>query len=216
VSCPRLIATYAAARPEAVVVMLHGGAARPGRAAVRPAQLSVLRMVPLARRIARAGRGRVVVLRLLNSYRGWDATHTPVDDVTWAIAQVREQYGDLPIGLVGHSLGGRAALMAGGLDGVRVVVALKPWVYATDRSDLTGRQALVVHGTDDRVADPERARTVAETIGADFVSVEGGRHAMLRHGSTYERLAADFVLGSLVGVQGSSEGRSVSGRRRRR
>ncbi|GAA1798763.1 hypothetical protein GCM10009795_050300 [Nocardioides hankookensis] len=196
----RLITTYAPERPEAVVLLLHGGAARPGRTAVHPAQLSVLRMVPLARRIARAGRGRVAVLRLLNSHRGWDTTHTPIDDVAWAIGQVRERYGDLPVGLVGHSLGGRAALLAGSLDGVRAVVALNPWVYPTDRADLAGRRVLVVHGTDDRVADPERARVVAEAIGettdVDFVPVEGGKHAMLSQGAVFERLATDFVLGA--------------------
>lgn len=184
------------------MIVLHGGAARPGRTMVSPAQLSVLRMVPIARRIARAGRGRVVVLRLLNSHRGWDTTHTPVDDVAWAIDQVRERYGDLPVGLVGHSLGGRAALLAGTHDGVRSVVALNPWVYPTDRADLRGRRVLIVHGTDDRVADIGRARVVAEAIGestdVELVDVDGGRHAMLRHGGAFERAAAEFTLGALL------------------
>ncbi|GAA4701929.1 alpha/beta hydrolase [Nocardioides conyzicola] len=199
-STARLVTTYAPARPDAVVLVLHGGASRPGSPAVSPAQLSVLRMVPVARRIARAGRGRVAVLRLLNTHRGWDASHTPVDDVAWALAQVRERYGDVPVGLVGHSLGGRAALLAGALPGVRTVVALNPWVYPTDRADLTGRDVLVVHGTDDRVASPERARVVASAIpSATFLPVEGGKHAMLRHGSRFERAATDFVLSSLLG-----------------
>ncbi|MFC6345112.1 alpha/beta hydrolase, partial [Nocardioides hankookensis] len=75
-----------------------------------------------------------------------------------------------------------------------------PWVYPTDRADLAGRRVLVVHGTDDRVADPERARVVAEAIGettdVDFVPVEGGKHAMLSQGAVFERLATDFVLGA--------------------
>ena len=198
-STARLITTYAPRSPEAVVLVLHGGASRAGRPEVSPAQLSVLRMVPVARRIARAGRGRIAVLRLLNSHRGWDTSHTPVDDVAWALAQVRERYGDLPVGLVGHSLGGRAALLAGALPGVRSVVALNPWVYPTDRADLSGRDVLVVHGTDDRIASPERARVVASTIpDATFLPVDGGKHAMLRHGATFERAAADFVLSSLL------------------
>lgn len=200
---PRLITTSAPERPEAVVLVLHGGASRPGRSAVSPAQLSVQRMVPIAWRIARAGRGRVAVLRLLNTRRGWDTTHTPIDDVAWALEQARERYGDVPVGLVGHSLGGRAALLAGALPGVRSVAALNPWVYPTDRADLAGRSVLVVHGTADRIADPERARAVAsaiaETTDVTFVPVEGGKHAMLRHGSTFERTAADFVLSSLLG-----------------
>jgi len=203
VSTARLIATSAPERPEAVVLVLHGGASRPGRSAVSPAQLSVQRMVPIAWRIARAGRGRVAVLRLLNTHRGWDTTQTPIDDVAWALAQVRERYGEVPVGLVGHSLGGRAALLAGSLPGVRSVVALNPWVYATDRADLAGRSVLVMHGTADRVADPERARAVAsaiaDTTDVTFVPVEGGRHAMLRQGSTFERTATDFVLSSLLG-----------------
>lgn len=207
---PRLITTYAPRRPEAVVLVLHGGGSRPGRPAVSPTQLSVLRMVPVARRLARAGRRRVAVLRLLNSYRGWDTGHTPLDDVDWALAQARERYGDRPVGLVGHSLGGRAALLAGGATGVRSVVALNPWVYPTDRADLAGRRVLVVHGTEDRVADPARAETVARAIGATtdvtLRWVEGGKHAMLRHGATFERLATDFTMAALLG-----DGRTVPG-----
>src|SRR3954451_9655504 len=141
-SRPRLVTTSRPRTPHAVVLALHGGGARPGRAAVSPAQLSVLRMVPVARRIARAGSGRLAVHRLLNSYRGWDSTHTPVDDVAWALDVIRERYAPLPVGLVGHSLGGRAALLAGDQTGVRAVVALNPWVYPSDRVDLSGRRVL--------------------------------------------------------------------------
>ena len=107
-----------------------------------------------------------------------------------------------PVALVGHSLGGRAALLAGGEPGVHAVVALNPWVYPTDRADLSGRDVLVVHGTDDRIASPERARVVASTIpDATFLPVGGGKHAMLRHGGRFERAAADFVLASLLGCR---------------
>ena len=184
------------------MLVLHGGASRPDRPEVSPTQLSVLRMVPVAQRLAHAGRGRLAVHRLLNSYRGWDATHTPLDDVAWALARVRERHGDVPVGLVGHSLGGRAALLAGGQDGVRSVVALNPWVYPSDHADLAGRRVLFVHGSDDRVADPGRAVTVARTIertaDVGFVSVSGGRHAMLRHGAVFERAASDFAVATLL------------------
>jgi pimeloyl-ACP methyl ester carboxylesterase len=198
---PRLVTVSAPPAPEAVVLALHGGAARPGGAAVSATQLSVLRMVPVARRIARAGRGRLAVHRLLNSYRGWNAGHTPVDDVAWALDLLRERYADLPVALVGHSLGGRAALLAGARAGVEAVVALNAWVYPTDRADLSGRRVLVVHGTADRVADLSRAEAVAAALGrtADvrFVRVEGGDHAMLRRGAEFERLAADFCVSAL-------------------
>jgi alpha-beta hydrolase superfamily lysophospholipase len=109
VSRARLVPVRTPATPQGVVVVLHGGASRGESAMVSPAQLSVLRMVPVAHRIARAGRSRLAVHRLLNSHRGWDARTTPVMDVAWALERVAEQHADVPVALVGHSLGGRAA-----------------------------------------------------------------------------------------------------------
>jgi alpha-beta hydrolase superfamily lysophospholipase len=161
-------------------------------------------MVPVAARIARAGRRRLAVYRLLNSHRGWDSTTTPVMDVAWALEQVAASHGPLPAALVGHSLGGRAALLAARSPEVRSAVALNPWVYPSDGADLSGRQVLVVHGTEDRIASPERAAAVARRLSSTarvgFVAVPGGRHAMLRHGATFERYAAEFVTATLLGT----------------
>jgi alpha-beta hydrolase superfamily lysophospholipase len=172
---------------------------------VSPAQLSVLRMVPIARGIAGAGRGRLAVFRLLNSVRGWDTHHTPVHDVAWGLERLRERFGqDLPTCLVGHSLGGRAALLAGGQPGVRSVVALSPWVYPTEgRRDLGGRQVLIVHGNEDRIASPARAVAVAKDLGRSaqvgYINVDGGRHSMVRHHQQFDRYAADFARATLLG-----------------
>ena len=216
---PRLISTRTPRNPTAVAVVLHGGGARQGQMMVSPTQLSVLRMVPIAHRLARTGRGRLAVFRLLNSTRGWDTRHTPVDDALWALEQVAARYGDLPCALVGHSLGGRAALLAGHADRVRSVVALNPWVAPGDRADLTGRQVLVVHGTQDRIAVPDRAERLARSVtqtGVDlgFVHVEGAKHAMLRRGRVFESAAADFVAATLLGrhVNGPA-GRVLAGER---
>lgn len=185
------------------MLVLHGGAHREGNPVVSPAQLSVLRMIPIAARLARAGHGRLGVFRLLNSHRGWDQTHTPVMDVRWALGRLREEYGDgAPVGLVGHSLGGRAALLAGVEPDVRSVVALNPWVYPSDDADLAGRSVLIVHGSEDRVASPRHSAAVADRLAprADvrFETVEGGQHAMLRHGRRFERAAADFTVSALL------------------
>lgn len=203
---PRLIDVATPATAEGIVILLHGGAARRGDTPVNPTQLSVLRMVPVATRVARASAGRLAVFRLLNSRRGWDTEHTPVQDLAWAMEQLRERFGgQLSICLIGHSLGGRAALLSAGADGVRSVVALAPWVYPDDAKDIdaTGRRILFVHGDRDRVAKLASARAMAtalsHTADVDFQVIAGGKHAMLRHGRRFERLASDFALATLLG-----------------
>lgn len=200
---PRLIPVSHPRDAEGLVLVLHGGASRPGSPMVSPTQLSVLRMVPIAHRIAWTGRRTLAVYRLLNSVRGWDSRHTPVDDARWALRQLADRFPEpVPTGLVGHSLGGRAALLAGDDPAVRSVVALNPWVRATDTVDLAGREVLVVHGSDDRIAEPREsasmARRLAGSATVSYVQVRGGRHAMLRRSRTFDTLAADFTAESLL------------------
>jgi predicted esterase len=201
----RLIETRVPADPEGAVLVLHGGGSRRGMM-VSPAQLSVLRMVPIAHRAARAGRGRLAVFRLLNSVRGWDTKHTPVRDAAWALDQIAERLGRrLPTALIGHSLGGRAALMTLGAPEVRAAVALAPWVVPGDRPAPTDerRRLLVIHGTRDRIANPRRSLAVARSLEPEaevtYVSVEGGSHAMLRHHALFDGLAARFAALTLLG-----------------
>ena len=217
---PRLVTTTAPASPDGAVLLLHGGAARRGTMRVSPTQLSVLRMVPIAARVALAARGRLVVQRLLNSRRGWDAHHTPVRDVEWALAQLADRYGaDLPVCLVGHSLGGRAALLAGGSPAVRSVVALAPWLYPREEQvGLRGKQVLFVHGDGDRVASPSRsaglARDLERTADVGYVTVCGGSHAMLRRHSVFDGAAADYASATLLGTKvGGPVARVLSGDR---
>ena len=166
---------------------------------VSPTQLSVLRMIPIARQIARRGHGRVAVFRLLNAVRGWDASHTPVDDVDWALRQLPDVHGlHVPVGLVGHSLGARAAVLAAPAPQVRTVVALSAFVYPQDGTvDAHGARVLFVHGTADRIAPIDRARSaahaLARTADVEFRVVEGGKHAMLRHHRDFDDAAAKFV-----------------------
>lgn len=207
-AAPRLLDVSTPDRAGGAVLVLHGGGSRPGSPMVSPTQLSVLRMRPVAARVARAGRGRLAVFRLLNSHRGWDPHHTPVDDVRWALREVRGRLGDLPVGLVGHSLGGRAALLAGTADEVRSIVALNPWVTTADTADLHGRHVLIVHGDRDRIASPARSRALADLLRrrapVDYVVVPGGKHAMLRHGRRFEALAADFTRDALLGTEAAA------------
>ena len=185
---PRLIEVDTPSSPAGVALVLHGGASRRGNPMVSPTQLSVLRMIPIASRIARATRGQVAVYRLLNSTRGWDTERTPVKDAEWALAQIAQRHGErLPTCLVGHSLGGRAALLSAGRPEVR----------------LDGRRILIVHGTEDRIADPDRSAEVARRITqrggkVSYVSVQGAKHAMLHRHRAFDGLAADFTAATLL------------------
>lgn len=184
------------------MLVLHGGASRRDMMLVSPTQLSVLRMIPTARRIVREGRGRLAVLRLINSYRGWDSQHTPLDDVRWAVGEVSARYGDRPVGLVGHSMGGRAALLSAELPRVASVVALNPWLYPAERPVPTRIAVLVVHGLRDRIAPASRSAAYVQRLGrrgqAAYVAVAEGKHAMLRHGGVFDRYAAEFCAATLV------------------
>lgn len=184
------------------MLLLHGGASPRGQMQVSPTQLSVLRMVPIAHRVQQIGAGRLAVFRLLNSTRGWDTSHTPVDDARWALEQIREQLGDLPVGLIGHSLGGRAALLVSPHPTVRSTVALAPWLYPDDRVDLDGQRALIVHGSQDRIAKPDRSAAVARRLGRTgrlgYICIDGGKHAMLSHHDEFDGYAAAFTQACLL------------------
>jgi dienelactone hydrolase len=192
-------------RPAGAVLVLHGGASRRGSMMVSPAQLSVLRMVPIARRIARVGQNGLAVFRLLNSARGWDTHHTPAHDARWALEQIAERHGErLPTCVVGHSLGGRAALLTANRPEVRSAVALAPWVYPTDVPDgLSGQRILIIHGSSDRIASPDRSAALARRLSprarVSYISVEGGKHAMLKRHALFDGLVAEFASSTLLG-----------------
>jgi pimeloyl-ACP methyl ester carboxylesterase len=199
---PRLVPVRTPRAPRGVVLVLHGGAGRREAVPVSRTQLSVLRMVPVARRIARSR--DLAVFRLLNSQRGWGRDDTPLADVRWALERLREQYAGLPVLLVGHSLGGRAALLASMEPGVVGAVVLNGYLQPGDESvDPSGRRLLFVHGTDDRIASYRSARAVAARLArrtdVGFLTVDGGRHAMLRHGRAFDGAAADFAVRVLRG-----------------
>jgi predicted esterase len=163
-------------------------------------------MIPVASRIAREAEGRLAVLRMLNSRRGWDPDHTPVNDVQWALGEIAERFGaELPVCLVGHSLGGRAALFCAAEEPVRGVVALAPWVLGSDAIvGVPDTPIVIIHGDADVVASPSRSRRLAERLAAAggtvaYVSVRRGIHAMLLRLDSFDGLAARCTVWMLLG-----------------
>ncbi|SDS71498.1 alpha/beta hydrolase [Jiangella sp. DSM 45060] len=185
----------------AAVLLLHGGRSE-SREPVRARQPSVLRLRPFARALRRAGGPRgLTVWRLRYTVRGWNgADESPLDDVRAALAAVRARDPDVPVALVGYSMGGRAAIRVAGQPGIVAVAALAPWLTPSEPpSLLAGKHVLLMHGSADTMTDPRA--TAALAAGLDgvaascrYLPVPGDRHAMLRHPSVWHREVTRFVL----------------------
>jgi fermentation-respiration switch protein FrsA (DUF1100 family) len=189
----------------AIALVLHGGRST-GLEPVPAWSPPVLRMLPFTWALRRAGRGQgLVVARLRYGQRGWNgAAQSPVADANWALDQLVQAHPGVPIGLIGHSMGGRTALYVAGREDVRSVVGLAPWIEAGDPvKPITGRRLLIVHGDQDRMTSPRasadfarRAAGLAEQV--SYVDVQGEKHAMLRRASVWHDLAAGFTVGALL------------------
>jgi dienelactone hydrolase len=199
-STPRLPGPVAGA-----VLLLHGGKAD-STEQTRPTSLAVARMRPFAAEIGRQGRRSGIAAFLLRDrLRGWNgAAADPVVDALWALERIEQRYGPVPVVLLGHSMGGRAALRAAGQPSVRGVVALAPWLpEAEPVGQLRGRSVLIAHGDADRVTDPARSLSYAERAQAEGIDLEyrvipRGDHAMLRSARVWHALAAQFAVGRLL------------------
>ncbi len=189
--------------PTAVVLVLHGGQ----DASRRPARwhnLAVLRMVPVARAVAKAGQGTFAVAMLRYAVRGWNgAAASPVPDARAALDQISEAYPGVPIALVGHSMGGRVALALADDPRVVEVVGLAPWVVGDDGLKVHENQKLLlIHGMGDRMTSAEASRRVVETLQergltASFVGLKSADHAMLRRAGTWDHLVGGYLAGTL-------------------
>jgi pimeloyl-ACP methyl ester carboxylesterase len=189
-----------------VALVLHGGRSTSVEP-TRSRQLSVLRMIPFANALKRAGaKDGLAVARLRFAVRGWNgAERSPVADARWALGQLAERFPDTPVVLVGHSMGGRTALYVTGYPTVTGTVALAPWLERGDPVEqLAGRRLLIAHGTRDRMTSAPGSAAyarMARAAGAvvTYVGVEDDSHAMLRRASTWHQLTAGWTVGVLFG-----------------
>lgn len=173
-------------RIQAVALVLHGGREH-SREAVRPDQLAVRRMRPFARALAATGGPQgLAVWSLQYRLRGWNGDErSPVADATWALDQVQQRVGDVPVVLVGHSMGGRTAVHVAGHHRVVAVTALAPWLPLDEpHTQVAGRSVLVVHGRRDSTTSPRGSfewarRAAAVTDRVWLVDVRHESHAMV-------------------------------------
>jgi len=187
-----------------IVLVAHGGQAS-STDPTSPLQPAVLRMIPVGAAIWYALRGSgAVVQRPRFRVRGWNgAQASPVGDLNRALDAIAAEFGPVPVVLVGHSMGARAAVRAAGHPAVSAVAGLAPWLPPGEPADqLAGRSVLLVHGTSDGITSPaetwafvERARAVTEVAA---VEVRAGDHAMLRRARLWHAIAAEFARAALA------------------
>ena len=191
-----------------VVLLLPDGEPQSVR---RPSTLSYAAALPLGRTLARAGRGDGLVAHAVHyRCRGWNGTDAHLAaDASWAVDEVVRRYGDVPVCLAGHGMGGRAALHAAGHAAVNSVLAMAPWLPEDDMAatpepvkQLVGRHVLIVHGTNDARTDPELSYRLAERAkkanrDTCRFEVHSDGHALRQYQEEVQALAADFVLGAL-------------------
>ncbi|MFF4846807.1 alpha/beta hydrolase [Streptomyces sp. NPDC001194] len=160
---------------------------------------------PLARALVRAGGPDGLVTHTVLHGRG----ACREDDARWAADEAVRRYGDVPVCLAGYDAGGRAALRAAGHEAVNAVLALAPSlgeVVSPDSPEpvkqLSGRQVLIVHGTNDAHSDPEASfRLAAQAKKANRSTcrfeVHSDGHRLREHRAEVVALSVDFVLGAM-------------------
>ncbi|MCG6498290.1 serine aminopeptidase domain-containing protein [Kitasatospora sp. A2-31] len=191
-------------RPAAAVLVLHGGEehslSRPG-----PINLPGLRMQGFVRALRRETAGAGVAIGTVRyRHRGWNGERADAGrDTRAALGDLAEELGRVPTVLVGHSMGGRAALYAAGHPNVTGVIALAPWCPAEDACEqLAGRDVLMLHGDRDRVTAPAdtlafAARSRAAGARVCGYTVVGSGHALLQRIGDWHRATARLGAGLL-------------------
>ncbi|MEX5719870.1 alpha/beta fold hydrolase [Geodermatophilus maliterrae] len=197
---PALDHTPATAPTRAVAVFAHGGTV----ASVEPPReraLSLVRMRAIQEAVSLAAGARGVETYLVR-YRvaGWNGAAADAHaDVRWALDRVRERHGDVPVVLVGHSMGGRAVLRAGDDPSVAAVCGLAPWTPPGEPvGHLRGRTVVLAHGRGDRWVPARLSADFAvraHRAGARIArfTLPGG-HGMLRRVGAWHALVRDVVL----------------------
>ncbi|WP_308405732.1 alpha/beta hydrolase [Streptomyces tardus] len=207
----------APADPRALVLMLHGGRAR-GLGPPTALNLPSRRLRPFVSTLVRATAGvPALVAQARYRCRGWNGRRAdPAQDARAALDTLLARYGDLPVVLLGHSMGGRAALHIAGHPAVRGVVALAPWCPEYEpTAQLAGKPAVLLHSDRDRMTDPlaswafvERARE--QGARAHGIQITGSDHAMLRRSAVWHewvgRLVAEMLGAAREGGADDSGG----------
>lgn len=195
-----------ARRATSAVLILHGGQEVSGDATAAR-QAAVLRMLDMYVGLRRRSTGAAVYL-LRYRVRGWNADPSgrrepgPVGDARWALDEIRSRHGEIPVALLGHSMGGRTALAVAGDVRVAGVCALAPWLPPAEPlpAPRRGLRLVLAHGTADRTTSAAGSLDYARRLRAAGAAVarfelDGGAHALLQRPAVWRRFAVSVSLG---------------------
>jgi predicted esterase len=194
-------------RPSGLVLMLHGGKAD-GLTAVDDSSASWRRANWMMQHVAgRMNRAGASVWLLRYGLRGWNErvgpTPSPVPDARWALDEVRRELGDVPVVLLGHSMGGRTAVAVADDPHVVGVVALAPWLPPDEpNTALAGKPFAAAHGRSDKITSFRQTRAFARRAEGVASAVElhdMGRvgHYMFRNIPAWNAFAVSRSLAQL-------------------
>lgn len=171
--------------PRALVLALHGGK-QSSQQPVDHRSASWKRMAALQRAISPSAHAAGVSTWLMRyRVRGWNGG-APIADARAALAEVRREHGDLPVVLLGHSMGARTAAYVADDPSVVGVVALAPWWQPDDPvRGLAGKPVAAAHGRTDKITSARMTRAFlqrAERIASSVEMHDMGRagHYMFR------------------------------------
>lgn len=191
-------------RPRGLILMLHGGKSV-SLAAVDDKSSSWRRSNWMMSHIGgRANRAGVSVWLLRYQIRGWnDSVATPpspVPDAKWALDEARRELGEVPVVLLGHSMGGRTAVAVADDPSVAGVVALAPWLPADEPVEtMAGKHLAAAHGRSDKITSARQTQAFVRRAGSVAASTEFedmGRvgHYLLRRIRAWNEFAVETSL----------------------
>ncbi|MFC9243052.1 dienelactone hydrolase family protein [Streptomyces sp. NPDC057136] len=204
--------------PSAAVLLLHGGReAGTGPPPFGPLNLPAVRMRPFRQAVTKATRPADVLVRSVRyTCRGWNGPREdPFHDAVRALDAIQREAGEIPVVLVGHSMGARASLRAAGHPLVRAVIGLAPWCPPEDPvAQLADRDVVLLHSTHDRVTSPRASQALADRARRAggrtcLITVEDSDHAMLRRADLWHELTTALVTG-LLGIEALPEAVSAA------
>ncbi|MFF3390001.1 alpha/beta hydrolase [Streptomyces sp. NPDC002669] len=196
----QLIAHQVPTDAKGAVLVLPGGSMK---SKGRYFSIVELGLRPLLARLAEQEGLAVYLLRY--RVRGWNGDDADsLADTRWALDEIVRLHGQVPVALVGNSLGGRAAYHAAGHPSVVSVTGIAPALPSDDPvTQLAGRQCLILHGDKDH-SEASAAMSLAYARRAHAITtlarfeIPGAGHFLLRGSRECYMATTEFVTATLA------------------